>query len=133
MSGFKKPPLEITYGLKPSPEMLAKIHEIIEEYCERELEEVVQKILAEKLEKVVRKCLEEKEKHIETEVVELKKIPEKEAVELIKSYIDNHAGCLTSDIIFDLKLAPDLVLKVLGKLEKEKKVRGKSVESKQSV
>lgn len=130
MSEFKKPALEITYGLKLSPEMLAKIHEIIEEYCDRELEKVVQKILAEKLETVVRKCLQEKEKHIETELLELKKIPEKEAVGLIRSYVDNHPGCLTSDIIFDLKLDPDLVLKVLRRLEKEKTVRGKSVESK---
>lgn len=66
---------------------------------------------------------------ISEEGIELRMIPEKEAVELIKSYVDNHQGCLTSDIVFDLRLNPDLVLKALRILEKKERVRGDRVES----
>ena len=128
MSSRKKPEFETLMTIRPSPEMSAKIELVIEECVCRELEKVVRKVLKEKLEEVVKKCLEEKEKPSE-EVLELKKIPRKEAATLITRYIDEHQGCRTSDIIFNLHLDPDLVLNVLKKLEKDKKVRGESIES----
>ncbi|MGA9387962.1 MAG: hypothetical protein WBV70_03950 [Candidatus Bathyarchaeia archaeon] len=63
----------------------------------------------------------------ETEALELVKIPEKEATKKVSEYISQHPGCRTSDIIYDLHLDPDLVLKVLRKLRKQEKVRGKNV------
>ena len=129
MSSRKKPEFETFISVRPSPEMSAKIESVLEECVCRELEKVVRKVLKESLlEEVVKKCLEEKEKPSE-EALELKKIPRKEAATLITKYIDGHQGCQTSDIIFDLHLDPDLVLKVLRKLEKEKKVRGEKIES----
>ena len=58
---------------------------------------------------------------------ELVEIPEKEALARIADYVNKHQGCRTSDIIFDLRLDPDLVLKVLKKLEGRGKVRGENV------
>jgi hypothetical protein len=63
----------------------------------------------------------------EVEALELVNIPEKEAAKKVSEYINRHPGCRTSDIIYDLHLNPDLVLKVLRKLEKQEKVRGKDV------
>jgi hypothetical protein len=121
---LRKPELEAFIGFKLSPEMLAKIHSIVEEYAKKELEKVVRKVLDEKLEEVIRKCLEEKEKVAEKEVLKLRKIPHKEAIALIKEYINEHQGCRTSDIIYDLALDPDLVLRVLKELEEKKEIRG---------
>jgi len=64
------------------------------------------------------------------EEIELRVIPEEEAISLISDYVAKHPGRLTSDIIFDLELDPDLVLKILKKLEKSKKVRGTHLEPK---
>lgn len=58
---------------------------------------------------------------------ELVKIPEEEALARIDDYVRNHPGCRTSEIIFNLRLDPDLVLKVLKKLEERGKVRGENV------
>ena len=128
MSSKEKLGFEVYVGYKPSVEMLAKIQSVVEECVNKELEEIVRKLLNEKLEEVVKKCLEEKEKPPE-EAYELKRIPREEAAILITKYIDEHQGCRTSDIIFDLHLDPDLVLNVLRKLEKHKKVRGEKIES----
>lgn len=111
MSSSRKPELEASFSIKLTPELMAKIHEVVEECVD------------ERLEKIVKKCLKEREKRAE-EVLELKKIPHKEAVALIKKYIDEHQGCRTSDIIYNLGLDPDLVLAVLEELEEKKKIRG---------
>ena len=58
---------------------------------------------------------------------ELVEIPEEEALAKIKDYVNNHPGCRTSEIIFDLRLDPDLVLKILKKLEERGKVRGEKI------
>ena len=63
------------------------------------------------------------------EIIELKKIPKDKAIELIKSYVEKHPACRTSDIIYDLELDPDLVLDCLNELEKEKKIRGKEIDT----
>lgn len=118
MSAKEKPEFKINTSIEPSTEMLARIHSVIEEYCDKELEKVVRKLLPE----VVQKCL--KEKAVKKETVELRSIPKKKAKALIKAYIDEHQGCRTGDIIYDLRLDPDLVLKILKGLEKEKVIRG---------
>jgi len=116
VSSRRVPELEASWRFKLSPELMAKIHELVEESVNRKLPEVV------------RKCLEEREKLAEKGVIKLRKIPPKEAIPLIKRYIDKHQGCRTSDIIYDLGLEPDLVLKVLKELEEEGKIRGKDFE-----
>jgi len=120
MSSSRRPDLEAYLGFKLSPELTAKIHQLVEQCVDERLE----KILTEKLEEIVKKCLEEREKLAEKEILKLRKVPHKEAVALIKKYIDEHQGCRTSDIIYDLALDPDLVLSVLTKLEKKKVIRG---------
>lgn len=116
MSSRKAPELETTWRIKLTPELIAKIHELVEQ-C-----------VNEKLPEVVKKCLEEREKLAEKGVLKLRKIPHEKAVALIKSYIDEHQGCRTSDIIYDLALDPDLVLKVLKKLEEKGKIRSEDFE-----
>jgi DNA integrity scanning protein DisA with diadenylate cyclase activity len=44
---------------------------------------------------------------------ELKKVPKKKAALLIREYISKNPDCKTSDIIFSLRLHPDIVLPVL--------------------
>lgn len=127
MSSIKKPELEAYIGFKLSPEMLAKIHTIVEEYCDRELGNIVRKILAKKLEAVVRKCLEEREEQVKSSIVQLKKIPRSKAIAKIKSYINKHQGCRTSDIIYDLALDPDLVLSVLKELKEKAEIRSEDI------
>jgi len=52
--------------------------------------------------------------------IELREIPPEDARELILEYISEHYGAKTSDIIFDLALNVDLVLRILKELnEKE--------------
>lgn len=60
--------------------------------------------------------------------IELNVVPEHEAASLIDKYIEDHPGCLTGDIIFDLELDPDLVLRILNKLEEEKEIRGEQLD-----
>jgi len=64
------------------------------------------------------------------EEIELRVIPDEEALELVKSFIDDHPGCLTSDIIFGLQLDPDVALRALSRLEEERRIRGDQDESK---
>lgn len=62
------------------------------------------------------------------EVEELKIIPEDEAYEKISEYIKTNPGCRTSQIISGLGINPDLALRVLHRLQREKKVKGKDIE-----
>ncbi len=62
------------------------------------------------------------------DVVKLEVIPKEEAKVRIKGYVDQHQGCRTSDIIYDLGLDPDLVLSILKELKEEGKIKGESVE-----
>jgi len=59
---------------------------------------------------------------------ELRVIPEEQAIIQVEAYIVDHQGALTSDIICDLGLDPDLVLQVLDRLQQDKRVRGENVE-----
>ena len=124
MSTSRRPELEAYLGIKLSPEMMAKIHQAVEDYLSENLEDIVKKCVDDCIEEVLKKCLEEREKLTEKEVLELRKIPRKEAVALIKEYIDEHQGCRTSDIIYDLALDPELALSVLKELEEKKEIRG---------
>lgn len=63
----------------------------------------------------------------ETEI-ELVKIPDEEAAERISDYVKKNPGSRTSDIIFDLGLDPDLVLRVLRRLTQNGKIKGKEIE-----
>ncbi len=58
----------------------------------------------------------------------LRVIPESEAKKVIKKYIREHPGCITSDIIENLNLDPALAVQALNLLEEEGKVRGEEVE-----
>lgn len=122
--------LEAVIGFKLSPEMLAEIHMIVEECVNTRVEELLRKLIDEELDKRIEKKLEETEKKIEPETaIELKAIPEEEATRLVQDYIDKHPESLTSEIIFGLQLDPDLVLRILNKLETDKKIRGEKIES----
>ena len=59
--------------------------------------------------------------------LELKKVPKKKAGQLIKEYVAKNPGCKTSDIIFDLKLHPDIVLPILRKLREEGALRSEKI------
>lgn len=59
--------------------------------------------------------------------IELVEIPEEEATSRIVEYIKENPGCRTSDIIFNLHLDPNLVLKVLKNLGDQQKIRGEPV------
>jgi len=64
---------------------------------------------------------------LSTASVKLEVIPESEAKERIMSYVNSHVGCRTGDIIYDLELDPDLVIKCLRELESNKQVTGKDI------
>jgi len=128
MSSKEKLEFETYTAVKPSPEMMAKIESIIAEYCNRELEKTCRKLLPKIVEKVMWESREEKIN--KEEIVELKTIPKEKAKTLIQKYITKHHGCRTSDIIYDLRLDPDLVLEVLKKLETDKAIRGRKIGSK---
>jgi len=66
----------------------------------------------------------EKEEREIMEEIELRKIPVKDAEELIVEYVNNHPGSTTSDIFTALRLDPILVSEVLKNLAKDKKIRG---------
>ena len=59
---------------------------------------------------------------------EFRVIPDEQATVQIEEYITKHEGARTSDIICDLGLDPDLVLRILCILQEEKRVRGKDIE-----
>jgi DNA integrity scanning protein DisA with diadenylate cyclase activity len=58
---------------------------------------------------------------------ELKKVPKKKAALLIREYISKNPGCKTSDIIFSLRLHPDIVLPILRKLREEGALRSEKI------
>ena len=60
-------------------------------------------------------------------LIELKKIPLEEAKNKIYRYIKEHPGCLTSDIILNLKLDPNLVLEALSHLKREGYIKGEKI------
>jgi len=62
-----------------------------------------------------------------TFVEEFKVIPIKKATLMIKDYVSKNPGCLTSQIISDLHLDPDLVLKILRKLRKSGELRSEDI------
>jgi hypothetical protein len=130
MVEFQAPQVEMVYSFKLTPELLSKIEEIVRATVNSQVKEILAEAVNSRLEEVVKKCLEETAKESKTEESgdELRKIPKKEAVALIKKYVDNHQGCLTSDIVFGLKLDLDLVIKCLHELEKDTSVRGEPIE-----
>nr|QNO51300.1 hypothetical protein ILBEGJOJ_00030 [Methanosarcinales archaeon ANME-1 ERB6] len=67
-------------------------------------------------------------KEIVGKVIDLRVIPESEAKKVIKKYIREHPGCITSEIIENLNLDPALAVEALNVLEEEGKVRGEEVE-----
>ena len=69
----------------------------------------------------------QEEDELSTASVKLEVIPESEAKERIMSYVNSHVGCRTGDIIYDLELDPDLVIKCLRELESNKQVTGKDI------
>ena len=64
----------------------------------------------------------------EIPVINLRIVSLEEAKEEIYNYIKKNPGCRTSDIIVNLELDPDLVLKALSQLRCEERIEGKSVE-----
>ena len=60
--------------------------------------------------------------------VEFKIIPESEAKGVIEEYVRAHTGCITGEIIENLRLDPALVVEVLNSLEEEGKVKSEEVE-----
>ena len=64
----------------------------------------------------------------EPPTIELKTVSLEEAKDQIYRYIKKHPGCRTSDIIIDLSLDPDLVLKALSQLRREDRVEARDVE-----
>jgi len=115
MSSRRVPELEASWRLSLTPELMAKIDELIEECVDRRLPEVV------------RKCLEEREKLSKKEILKLRKIPHEKAVALIKKYIDENRGCRTSEIILNLQLDPDIVLKAIRALREKGEIRSEEI------
>lgn len=57
-----------------------------------------------------------------------RKVSKDRAEKMISDYISRHPGCKTSEIIFDLKLHPDVVLPILRKLQEAGEVRSEKIE-----
>ncbi len=58
-------------------------------------------------------------------VLEFRKISKDAAKELIRDYVLKNPGCLTSEIIENLKLDPELVVQILKELEEEGVIEGR--------
>jgi predicted transcriptional regulator len=54
-------------------------------------------------------------------VIDLRVIPKSEAKKVIKKYIREHPGCITSEVIENLNLDPALAVQALNLLEEEGK------------
>lgn len=77
---------------------------------------------------LLKREIEELEDLIESEeLIEFRELSEEEARKLILDYIENHPGCLTSEIIESLGIDPVLVGRILKELEEEGEVEGRSV------
>lgn len=57
----------------------------------------------------------------------LKKISKEKAKKQIQEYVENNAGCKTSDIILELELDPLQVTEILKELQKEQKLDGTNI------
>jgi len=116
MSSHRPHELEASWRIKLTPELIAKIHEVVEQ-C-----------VNEKLEEMVKKCLKEREEQAEKEVLKLRRISHEKAVTLIKNYIDENPGCRTSEIILNLELDPDVVLKAIKALREKGEIKSEEIE-----
>jgi len=70
-------------------------------------------------------CEEQSESEVHPE--ELKKVSKNKAAQMIKEYVSKNPGCKTSDVIFDLKLHPDVVLPILRRLREEGVLRSEKI------
>jgi len=103
--------------------------EFAERYVKRTAYEKVMENLFLYLNEIERRVtlIEKKLKKIEVpeeQEIEFVEVPEEQAV---LEYIRKNPGCRTSDIIFNLRLNPDFVMKVLKKLKDKQKIRGESI------
>ncbi len=126
--GFS-PSSEVYYYLSTFPYTLSTLSRIIKETLPSPAIERIWDLLREiskELKEIKEDLKELKEavKPVAEEEIELHKIPKEEAKKKIFEYIKGHPGCLTGDIILNLGLDPDLVLEVLGELEREERVEG---------
>lgn len=126
MSEKRLPQLKIGYTLQLTPEMMAGIEKCVLDCLPEVLRACLDEIDLEKMiEEKVGELLAEKEPESEIELVVE---PKEDAVLKIRSYIDDHPDCTTSDIIYDLGLDPDLVLAVLDDLQRKGLIRGEPIE-----
>lgn len=58
------------------------------------------------------------------EIIEFRKVSKEEARLMVKNYVINHPGCLTSEIIQDLKIDPELVVEILNELVNKGEIKG---------
>jgi len=70
-------------------------------------------------------CEDQSESEVHPE--EFKKVSKNKAEKIVKEYVSNNPGCKTSDIIFDLKLHPDVVLPSLRKLREGGTLRSEKI------
>lgn len=56
-----------------------------------------------------------------------KKVSKIKAAKMVKEYVVKNPGCKTSDIIFDLKLHPDVVLPIFRSLREEGELRSEEI------
>jgi len=63
-----------------------------------------------------------------SKVVELRRLTSEQAVPIISSYVENHSGCRTSDIIYGLNLDPRFTIEVLKRMEEKKLIRSEKIE-----
>jgi len=117
---------EIRQIIEPTPEMAAVIQKCVEECVQRELREMVERIVEEKLNSILGGLVGS------TQEIELRVLPIPQAKDLIKKYVDENPGCLTSDIIINLGLEPRNVLEAISQLQREEKLRGENIEYSES-
>lgn len=60
------------------------------------------------------------------ETTEFKEVSKEEAKAVIKDYVLRNPGCLTSQMIKDLRLNPEIVVEALKELTKEGEIKGRS-------
>lgn len=132
MSIAKKAGFEAYVAFKPSPDMLAKIHEVVEEctkkYVDKQLEPVLKKILDEKLEEIVRKYLEEKGKGVEglrdisPRVVVIEEIPKEEAKLRVEEYFKEHKTADIEELMLNLKIPVQTLVEIIDELKQAGKI-----------
>lgn len=118
--------LKVGYVIELTPDVEAKIEQCIRDFLPKAVEKCLnEKTLEKMVEEKIREMLTSGE--IASEI-ELAAIPRKEAIVKIKSYIDEHPDCTTSDIIYDLGLDPNLVLSMLDELQRKGLIKGGPIE-----